>query len=242
MPGDRRGTGSKSVDKGLASAAGALCEGAPIAALLRSMRMGFAGSFRVAVAVACVVVGASCSGSQSDDAVVEDEASGATQSTSSDTLASVLEVADAVDLVCPGSPVQPPADFENVLDVVALPASPSYANALQTSVRDADDGSVSYFAKTGLWWRGDATFDIAVPAELRTTMAIGWGGPAQAAYTVRVDCGLSDSWMVMAGGYWVREPICAELVVRVGTKEQRVPIGLGGPCPGQAPPIGPSDG
>lgn len=157
-------------------------------------------------------------------------------------LPSELGVRSDVELPCPGSLIEPPDDFEQVLDVVALPASPVYPNALQTNARDAADGSVYYFAKTGLWWRGDATFELVVPKELRSDLAIGWGGPAEVAQRVQVDCESAESWMLHPGGYWLREPMCAEIIVQVGPNEQRVEIGLGTPCSGQAPPAGPSDG
>ena len=131
--------------------------------------------------------------------------------------------------------------MEQVLDVVALPAASPERTALQTSRRSATDGTVFYFAKTGLWWRGNAKFEILVPDELRSTMAIGWGGPAELAHVVRTDCALSDTWMALPGGYWTTEIMCAAVIVRVGDIEQRVDIGLGKPCDGQDPPVGPSD-
>ena len=153
-----------------------------------------------------------------------------------------LQVCRQTELPCPGSLAEPPDDFEQVLGVVALPTSPLYPNALQTTAKDADDSSVYYFAKTGLWWRGDAAFELIVPDELRSVLAIGWGGPARIAEKVQVGCGLADSWMAQPGGYWVREPMCAQVIVRVGGSEQRVEIGLGAACPGQGPPAEPSDG
>jgi len=154
-----------------------------------------------------------------------------------------LNVADVVELPCSGSANEAPNDFQQVLDVVALPTAPTYPNALQTSIRDAEDGTVYFFAKTGLWWRGHTTFQLSVPAELHDVMAIGWGGPAELAHTVSVDCDpdTEDGWLVLAGGYWVREPMCAELIVEAGGNSQTLKIGLGLPCPGQDPPAGPSD-
>lgn len=112
---------------------------------------------------------------------------------------------------------------------------------LQTDRRAADDGEHFYFAKTGLHWRGDAAFEIVVPDEFEDRLAIGWGnGDEPAAQSVRADCDLDSEWAGAPGGYWVTEPICAEIIVRVDGVE-RAQIGLGTPCPGQDPPLGPSD-
>ncbi len=150
--------------------------------------------------IACLLFGSACSDSAPNGPVLE-SVNGAESEASTPGLPSELGVTTEADLPCPGNLVEPPPDFKRVLDVVALPASPDYPNALQTSARDAQDGSVYYFAKTGLSWQGDAAFEIEVPVELRSKMAIGWGGPAQPAHVVRVDCQLADSWMVLPGGY-----------------------------------------
>lgn len=181
------------------------------------------------LAASLVLFASACDGSSADG-------------TNSIELPAELGVVPETDLPCPGTAVEAPGDFERVLGVVALPASPRYPNALQTSRRESADGTEYYFAKTGLWWRGDAEFEIFVPDELRATMAIGWGGPATLAHNVRVKCGLDDSWMVLPGGYWVTEPTCAAVIVRVGDDEQRVDIGLGRACSGQDEPPAPSDG
>ena len=152
-----------------------------------------------------------------------------------------LGVQQEVDLSCPGAPVDAPDELEHVFDVVALPAAPTLS-ALQTSRRDAADGTKFYFAKTGLWWRGNAEVEISVAPEFQPRLAIGWGGPAAPAYSINANCGLSDDdWMVAAGGYWVTEPMCAAVIVRSGAHEQRINLGIGKACPGQNPPEGPSD-
>ncbi len=156
-------------------------------------------------------------------------------------LPAVLNVAASVNLTCFGSTVEPPDDLNRVLDLVVLPARPNARNALQTSVREAADGTTYYFAKTGLWYRANATFELEVPEDLRAVMAIGWGGSAEPAHLINVGCDRSDDWQVLPGGYWVSRPMCARLVVRAGSVEEEVEIGLGKPCEGQGPPQGPSD-
>lgn len=127
---------------------------------------------------------------------------------------------------------------------MALPASTTYPRALQTAVRTSDDGSVYFFAKTGVIWRNDASFDLVVPEELQPVLAIGWGETASAAHQVSLRCdeGGKGEWIAAPGGYWISEPICAQVVVRSDDEEQTVGIGLGAPCPGQAPPVDPTAG
>ena len=154
---------------------------------------------------------------------------------------SELDVQDETTLRCFGSAITEPLGFEDIDGVVALPTSPTHP-ALQTSARTAADGSTYYFAKTGLFWTAPATFELSVASDLRSSMAIGWGGPAQAAHTVRMSCDDDNAWVALPGGYWVTEPMCADLIVRVNGVEHTVQIGLGEACEGQDPPQGPTDG
>lgn len=185
------------------------------------------------VAIGAGVLLMACGGSDPpDDALSVGEQSG---------FLAELDVQDDVTLACSGSATTEPIGFEDIDGVVALPTSPTHP-ALQTSARTAADGSTYYFAKTGLFWTAPAVFELSVPAELRSSMAIGWGGPAQAAHTVRMSCDDNTAWVALPGGYWVTEPTCADLNVSVNGVEQTVQIGLGEACEGQDPPQGPTDG
>lgn len=143
-----------------------------------------------------------------------------------------------------GNPIDthaPPAGFEVVLGVVALPSSPSHP-ALQTIHTGEGHGPRRLFAKTGLIIRSRTTFELIVPAQVADHMSIGWGGaPATPGHRVVVsNCTTTaDSrWLAYAGGYWIDRPACVPLIVKVGTRQQQVRIGLGAPCPGQQPPQG----
>lgn len=182
---------------------------------------------RARTTFAAIVILSACSGSS--DRIGSD-------------LASRVEVTDADELVCSPAQRAPPSDFTIVLDSVALPAASTYPYALQTNRRETDNGEPFYFAKTGLYWRGDASFEIDVPDELKDRLAINWGsGDQPKAHSVSADCKLDNEWAGAPGGYWVTEPMCAEVIVRVDGAEQRELLGLGTPCPGQEPPQGPSD-
>jgi hypothetical protein len=135
----------------------------------------------------------------------------------------------------------PPASFQVVLGVVALPASPRYA-ALQTSLSGSGNGALRLFAKTGLIIKPGTTFELIVPARFTARLGIGWGSPGTPSHRVVVsDCpSAGTGWLGYAGGYWIDHPACVPIIVRTGGKQQRVNIGLGKACPGQRPPQGPS--
>jgi hypothetical protein len=146
-------------------------------------------------------------------------------------------------LTCYGSQASVPQDFTEYFDAVALPTSPKYPNALQTSAQN-DDPATRLFAKIGLWYRADHRFEILVPDNLKGELAIGWGGgPATPGSGVTsTPCpGARHDWVVLPGGYWLSHTMCATLFVLVDDKQQEARIGLGEPCQGQAPPAGPSD-
>lgn len=153
-----------------------------------------------------------------------------------------LDVQPSISLGCIGTATSgPPENFEVLLDAVALPTSPAHP-ALQTSRRQAADGSIYYFAKTGLVWNASSSFQLVVPERLQSQMAIGWGGgPASHGHSVEVSCDNGEGWVGLPGGYWVTEPLCADLIVRTETEEVTLQVGLGTPCDGQAPPQGPTD-
>jgi hypothetical protein len=45
-----------------------------------------------------------------------------------------------------------------------------------------------------------------------------------------------------AGGYYVRDPVCAPLIVAAHRQRRRVRIGVGKACPGQRRPPEPTQG
>jgi len=140
----------------------------------------------------------------------------------------------------------PPPDMTVIGGIVALPAAPTYA-ALQTSLSgDAVDPAQRLFAKTGLSVKRGQPIEIEIPEADRSRLAIGWGGQTRtSAVGVRIDCPLEagkDSWFSYVGGYWLPKPACLPLIVRAGTHEEIVHVGLGTPCPGQKGPQGPSTG
>jgi hypothetical protein len=143
-----------------------------------------------------------------------------------------LDCANAID----GGP--PPAGFEVVLGIVALPTS-SAGPALQ-AFGSGDPSTPALFAKTGLLIRADSAFDLVVPVLPGNRLTIGWGNRAFRPGKRVVVPGCADQygtgWLAYPGGYWVDRPLCLPLTVRAGNREQVVRIGVGTPCPGQQPP------
>lgn len=138
----------------------------------------------------------------------------------------------------------PGADQRVVLGVVALSAS-TRAVALQIARDNTQPATVRYFAKDGLIVRAGTAFELVVPTEAAEQLAIRWGGEALTwTRKLTVSCPKdvsSSGWLVYVGGYWLPRPACVPLLVRADGKEQRVLIGAGKPCPGQRPPVEPSD-
>lgn len=142
------------------------------------------------------------------------------------------------------------ADWTILDEAVALPSTD---NAALQAVEVAAFGGGSegsdivdeswWWSKHGLLVKGTAHIEVEVPTEHVGDMRIGWGGgPATPVVSVTVDCDPQlDFWLAFPGGYWVREPGCYPVDVRVdGGPASQVYIGIGAPCPGQEPPpIGP---
>ena len=138
----------------------------------------------------------------------------------------------------------PPApDLEVIFGAVALPTTTT-ASALQTAPSGKSDPALRLFAKTGLVVKRGETIELEVPENVRSQLAIGWGGaPSTPTWLVRISCPRTaeqSGWFAYAGGYWLHKPACLPLIVRVGHRAQVVHLGLGTPCPGQRPPEGPS--
>lgn len=139
-----------------------------------------------------------------------------------------------------GGPV--PAGWRTVLGAVALPVSPGYP-ALQ-AFGSGDPAAPALFAKTGLLVRAGHAFELAVPVDPGNRLAIGWGNalafrPSTRFAVPACPDTFGTGWVSYPGGYWTDRPLCLPLTVRAGGREQRVPIGIGAPCPGQAPPATP---
>ena len=141
----------------------------------------------------------------------------------------------------------PAHNMRVVLGVVALPTSPHLPLALQTARSNLHDRAARLFAKSGLVIRADARLRLIVPDGFRSRFSIGWGnaGEGHRGTTIVVDACTGPpgaKWLVYAGGYYVRDPFCASLIVAAHRQRRRVRIGVGKACPGQRPPPQPTQG
>lgn len=126
-----------------------------------------------------------------------------------------------------------------VLGEVALPTE----TALQANPSAQADLGGQLFAKDGLLIQPGASVELIVPDGVHGQASIGWGSPPiRTRHLVIEGCRstTTTSWLVYAGGYWVAEPTCLPLVVKAGGASGQVSIGVGTPCPGQAPPSPPT--
>jgi hypothetical protein len=132
----------------------------------------------------------------------------------------------------------PPADYTVVLGAVALPTAPDHP-ALQAAPAGPDPGA-GVFAKTGLLVRTGKAARLDVPSSVDGAVGIGWSGaPSRPSRTFLVPACpdlAGTGWLSFPGGYWADRPMCLPLEVRVGDQVQRVQIGIGTACPGQAAP------
>jgi hypothetical protein len=137
----------------------------------------------------------------------------------------------------------PTPDYLVVLDLLALPAPQS--PALQTGRLQDATPPVSYFAKTGLGFKAGSSWRLSVAPEDQDHLRIGWGSPGIPSITVLPPAKCSPTsrtgWLWYPGGYWTDHPGCYTVVAQAAHQSQRVPIGVGAPCPGQKPPVGPSN-
>jgi hypothetical protein len=138
---------------------------------------------------------------------------------------------------------RPPRDMRVVLGVVALPASPGLRHALQTARVDPHDRHSRLFAKWGLSVLAGSRFRLIVPAGEPVTIGWGYAGQGHVGSTIIVDrCETTPHarWIDFAGGSWAARPMCASLIVAADGRRRRIRIGIGKACPGQLPPVHPS--
>ncbi|MYW02659.1 hypothetical protein [Streptomyces sp. SID3343] len=106
---------------------------------------------------------------------------------------------------------------------------------LQATDGGGTDAPHPWFAKTGLLVRDGAAVDILVEGKDADHAAVGWGnGASGGAQSVRVPgCagdGAETPWTVFPGGYWVDQPRCVTVTVRVRGEQTRVRVPVGADC------------
>jgi hypothetical protein len=151
----------------------------------------------------------------------------------------------ALDCRDPIDALNTPASFvEPIAGAVALQTRSSSRTALQTGTTSRPGGpSTRLFAKTPLFVRTGRKAQLIVPQKWVGRLSVTWGNTGQGITTRALTVGPCPGrarWLVFPGGYFLAQPACVELIVRVAGKDRHIQIGVGAPCPGQLRPPQPS--
>jgi hypothetical protein len=86
-----------------------------------------------------------------------------------------------------------------------------------------------YWRKAGLLVKaGTGEVTISVPKSWRDRVAISWGDSGVVPAVRIVSCSRPPNrWNVYTGGFYLRDPACVPLVVRLGTRSATVRFGVG---------------
>ena len=101
---------------------------------------------------------------------------------------------------------------------------------------DQRNRPLPFFAKQGLEVLASRVrVDVIVPEEWRRRAAVSWGengGPGQVSHVRFLGCApvAGRRWLSYPGGYFLREPACLPLVVRIGRSVARVRLSIGRRC------------
>ena len=198
------------------------------------------------VALLVTAAGGGCSSGRTSTPTLEgSRPSGDVVSTPSNAGGSGISERAAVACADAVGSSSPSTDYEVVDRAVALPTSSSSRTAPQTGLTGVVASGVTplrLYAKVGIYVHSDTEVELMVPVEARTQLAIGAGNPPRSAYRLLVaPCPASGEWLNFVGGVWAAKVGCFPLEVHTGRTVSRVDIGIGAPCPGQQPPLGPSE-
>lgn len=142
-----------------------------------------------------------------------------------------------------GSPVRKKAvtcgeaiSFENSLHYT--PPSTQRIILGRVALRREEDiyfaGGPPYYAKFGMAIRSaKGSVLLTVPPAWRGRFAIGWGYKPKGQFdSIRFpSCVRPPTWPVYSGKFYVRQPACVPLNIRVGTLSRRVWLGIDHSCP-----------
>jgi hypothetical protein len=160
----------------------------------------------------------------------------AASDTTSVTKTATLDCRDPI-----GGFIDPPAEYQRFGDQIALVTSRTRSRAMQAAPLDDRPTPFRYFSKTGLLLRtGKGTAELRIPHGERGRLGVSWGNSSRDGIASRVlrvaPCPGGIGYVAFPGGYFVDEPHCARLVVRVRDRDHVTRVGLGAACPGQQPP------
>lgn len=87
------------------------------------------------------------------------------------------------------------------------------------------------FIKFGLFVRSDRDVRLGVESDDQTMVLMEWGGVEPAEQLKVGPCPTeSHNWLAFAGGVWISEPACLDLVVSSRSSTVRHPLDIGSKC------------
>jgi hypothetical protein len=114
----------------------------------------------------------------------------------------------------------PPAPWRPTLDAVALPPRGFQLSPVERGYS---------FSKMGLLVRAGATVEIGVPEGASHRLDWTWSHKLSAHLRI-AGCRGAGEWLVFAGGIYVTEPACVEIIVRTEGREETARLALGAAC------------
>lgn len=142
-------------------------------------------------------------------------------------LGAELDCANSIDTVA-----ELPAGYVELAGVVGLRDVESHQ--LGRRGPDGDPDSSRRFAKMGLVVRPDTTFELHVGPGSQGNALISWGNvgdPGPVGSLSVAGCPDVAGWPVFAGGIWVLEPACVNLVVVTASDRAELDLPVGASCP-----------
>ncbi|MCW5952014.1 MAG: hypothetical protein KIT69_07130 [Propionibacteriaceae bacterium] len=117
-----------------------------------------------------------------------------------------------------------------MLDVVALPTADVSGEVLPAYPHEDQEGP-DHFSKFGLLVQADAEFTVSLQHPPAMAVMV-WGTGERERYSALHSSGCAGAgWQVFAGGLWLAEPMCAEVLVETAQSAEVVAIAAGLGCP-----------
>ena len=143
-------------------------------------------------------------------------------------LEATLDCSSFIDVVSDA-----PDGFRVVQEVAAINSTIVHGQGRQGT--DLDPESPLRFSKIALLVRPNEEFQVSVGDDFGESTRLGWSSTTSSSPVQRVlvgPCeGDPDSWLVFAGGVWVLEPGCVDLVFRSSIGSTPVELSIAKPCP-----------
>lgn len=144
-------------------------------------------------------------------------------------LEATLDCSSHIDIVA-----DLPSGFRVVLRGVAINSMIVHQQGRRGT--DLSPESPLRFSKIPLLVRPNHEFQITLGDDFLESVRLDWSGTNSLAQRVAIGpcAGDSDDWLVFAGGVWVAEPRCVEIVFSSSNRRNPVELSIAEPCPSAA--------